>query len=242
MTGLILAAGNGTRLAANSTAPFSKALTRVCGKPLISYSLEELVRLQVPEALIVVGKNHSRVISALGEDYRGMRLSYVVQEKPRGLANAIFTAADRIAGDCILQLCDEILLDATPALCLPAAQPDADFILGYTHASPADVLKNYSLETDADDFLLHSTEKPAAATDDRKGTGVVWFSAACLAVLRERYDPKENRPDTLCDFMNLLTESGFRGKAVCVAAEEINVNTPEDLAYAEERLKRGAAR
>ena len=49
---------------------------------------------------------------------------------------------------------------------------------------------------------------------------------------------KEIAPDgNLCDFFNVLISIGKVGQTVEVAEKEMNINTPEDLSYAENLLR-----
>ena len=229
MTGLVLAAGKGTRFSADGKSGICKALLEVGGKPLISYSLNNLLRLGVSKAVIVIGPQHQGIVQTLGSSYCGMELQYVVQAQPVGLANAMFCAGELIDDDVVLQLSDEIFLRPVPAETLTAALEQADFLVGYSKDCAENIRRNYSVETDNNNRILHCTEKPSKVEGDRKGTGFCVFSAACFALLKNTYDTETNRPCELCDFINALVQNGKTGLAVSVAEEEFNINTPAEL-------------
>lgn len=77
MKGVILAAGDGTRLN-----PFTldcpKPLARVHNRPLIAYTLEAFAQVGLNDLVMVVGYKADMVMAALGDEHRyGLRLTYV---------------------------------------------------------------------------------------------------------------------------------------------------------------------
>ena len=232
MVGLILAAGKGTRFSDDGKTGVCKALLEVAGEPLISYSLNDLLRLGVKTAVIVIGPQHQRIIDTLGSSYHGIALQYVVQTQPIGLASAMLCARDVIDDDVVLQLADEVFLSPVSAQTLTDAFSSSDFLVGYTIDSAENIRRNFSIETDEADHILRCTEKPSEVVNDRKGTGFCIFSAECFNLLKTAYDPETNRPGDLCDFINELVRCGKTGIAVPVAEKEININTPAELEFA----------
>ena len=237
MVGLILAAGKGTRFSGDGKSSTCKALLEVGGEPLIFYSLKNLLRLGAKKAVIVIGPQHQRIVDTLGSSFCGMPLQYTVQTSPVGLASAMLCGRELIDDDVVLQLSDEIYLSPAPAEELTAAFEGIDFLVGYTLDSPEIIRRNYSVDTDENDRILHCTEKPTLVTNDRKGTGFCVFSSACYELLKRTYDPETNKPGDLCDFINALVQSGKTGTAVCVAEREININTPAELELARQCVK-----
>ena len=231
MVGLILAGGEGKRFASTGCC---KPLLTVNGKYLIAYSLENFVSLGARRICIVAGRFYEELRCALGEEYRGVPLEYVLQKKPLGILNAIRTALPHLRGETVaLQLSDEIFLGLRPEELTKL--PDADFLCGYTvPEDPASILGNYAIFCDGD-TVLSTVEKPKTAPNDKKGTGFCVFSPACMQVLQKKFTARS--AGDLCDFMNALTADGKRGLAVEIAAEEININDPETLAYAVRRLE-----
>ncbi|MBQ6420583.1 MAG: sugar nucleotidyltransferase [Clostridia bacterium] len=237
MEGLILAAGKGSRLSPDASAGVCKALVEVEGAPLITYSLENLIRLGVRKATVVVGNGRREIESFLGDRYKGIRLAYAVQEKPLGLVNAIVSAKETVRSDVVLQLSDEIFLRPMLGEAFLSQLAGLDFAVGYTLDSEEKIKRNFSIETDENMRLLGCKEKPQQVSGNRKGTGFCWFSRACWELLVSVYDRQKNSPNDLCDYINLLIADGKTGKAIRIAEEEINVNTPGDLLYAQRRIR-----
>jgi glucose-1-phosphate thymidylyltransferase len=106
--GLLLAGGSGSRLFPLTVA-VNKHLLAVHDKPMIFYALSTLMLAGVREIFVVHGLDERPGFERLlGDGSRlGVRIGYVVQDAPRGIADALVLAEDLLAGDpCVLALGD----------------------------------------------------------------------------------------------------------------------------------------
>lgn len=233
MIGLILAAGDGTRLFGHSPEGGCKPLVEVNGKKLLSYSLDNLLLLGIEKAVIVVGRYKDWIEDVYGDNYHGISLIYAVQEKPKGLVNAILSAKRFIDDDFILQLSDELFVGFDPHISYP--DDNSDFFIGYVKEPDEEKIKaNYSIEHDKNGKVFKCIEKPSVVDNDMKGTGFCVFKKRTIDLLAAVYDKETNRPNDLCDFINLLVDRSLTGRTFEVAEKEINVNTLNDYHHAED--------
>ena len=112
MKGLILSGGAGTRLRP-ITHTSAKQLVPVANKPILFYGLEALREAGIDEVGIVVGDTHAEVEAAVGDGGRfGLRVTYLRQAAPLGLAHAVLIAEDYLGDEpFVMYLGDNLLKD-----------------------------------------------------------------------------------------------------------------------------------
>ena len=102
MRGIILAGGSGTRLFP-ITRSISKQIMPVYDKPMIYYPLSTLMMAGVRQILVITTPEHQSQFRALLGDGRdlGLELSYAVQPRPEGLAQAFVLGSEFIGDESI---------------------------------------------------------------------------------------------------------------------------------------------
>jgi glucose-1-phosphate thymidylyltransferase len=212
MKGIILAGGSGTRLYP-LTRGLSKQLLPVYDKPMIYYPLSTLMLIGIRDILLITTpRDRPAFESTLGDGaHWGIKLTYIEQTAPRGLADAFRLGASFIDGEpCSLILGDNLFYGhgLTELLQEAARIETGARIFGYYVKDPT----QYGVvEMGRDGKVISLEEKPAKPKSNFAVPGIYFYDRDVVQIAHD-LKPSARGELEITDLNRVYLE---RGKLMC---------------------------
>jgi glucose-1-phosphate thymidylyltransferase len=175
MKALVLSGGSGTRLRP-ITHTSAKQLVPVANKPVLFYGLEAIAEAGVTDVGIIVGDTAPLIEAAVGDGSRfGLKVTYIRQQAPLGLAHAVLVARDFLGDDdFVMYLGDNFIVGGITGLVgeFTATRPDAQIML----QKVSDPRSFGVAELDEAGRVRNLEEKPRQPKSDLALVGVYLFT------------------------------------------------------------------
>ncbi len=208
LKGLILSGGKGTRLRP-ITHTSAKQLVPVANKPVLFYGIEAMANAGIAEVgIIIAPETGDEIRAAAGDGERfGVKLTYIVQDEPAGLAHAVLTAEPFLGqspfvmylGDNLLQGGIEDLVEA-----FTSGQPDALILL-----TPVTDPEQYGVAELRNGSVVRLVEKPPDPQTNLALVGVYMFMASIHEAARA-IEPSARGELEITDAIQYLVDDGMR--------------------------------
>ncbi len=205
MKGVILAAGKGTRLYP-VTHHIPKPLLPLANRPTIHYAFDHLKELGITDICLVVGEMGHQMEEALGDgsDY-GIRLSYVTQNEPKGLAHAVGFAREFVAGEpFVLYLGDAIYSEGFATF---ARRFEESGCANLNIVKPVDDPSRFGVANVEGERIVKLVEKPKQPESNLAMAGLYFFGPQLWSVLPD-LQPSARGEYEITDAIQMLIDRG----------------------------------
>jgi glucose-1-phosphate thymidylyltransferase len=214
LKGLILSGGKGTRLRP-ITHTSAKQLVPVANKPVLFYGIEAMAEAGIEEVgIIIAPETGAEIEAAAGDGSRfGVRITFIVQDEPLGLAHAVLTAEAFLgASPFVMYLGDNLLQGGIADLvsAFREHQPDALILL-----TPVPDPENYGVAELAPapqgevGRIVRLVEKPSEPATDLALVGVYMFTAGIHDAARA-IEPSARGELEITDAIQHIVDAGLR--------------------------------
>jgi glucose-1-phosphate thymidylyltransferase len=231
--GLLLAGGHGTRLRP-LTFTGNKHMIPIANEPMVYYGLRHLAEGGIREVGIILGPLYEGLEQAVGDGTAfGLRVTYIRQGEPKGLAHAVLCARDYLADEpFVMYLGDNLLQEGIRGFVHQFDQGGTDAIIGVTQVPNA---RSYGVVEMDGDRIVSIEEKPPVPKSDLALIGVYLFSPAIHSIVAQ-LKPSGRGELEITDAIWNLHRSGRRVAVRRVQGWWKDTGRPEDLLEANDRV------
>ncbi|MHB8565678.1 MAG: glucose-1-phosphate thymidylyltransferase [Nitrososphaerales archaeon] len=233
MKGLLLAGGLGTRLRP-LTYTGNKHMLPIANKPMVLYGLEHLRNSGISEIGVVIGTLNEGVKEIIGDGSKfGVRISYLDQPEPKGLAHAVMIAEKFIDNESfIMYLGDNLLKEGVARFRATFESEHADCVVGVT---PVSEPSRFGIVEMEDGRIVRLVEKPKQPRSNLALIGVYVFSPSIFEAVR-KIKPSWRNEFEITDAIQVLLDEGKKVKVEQVKSWWKDTGRPEDLLEANQLI------
>ena len=214
----------------------AKQLIPVANKPVLFYTLENIKKLDIEEVGVVVNPQNKGVFEETLKDGSefGLRIEYVVQEEPKGLAHAVWMARDFLGEeDFLMYLGDNLILeDLKPFVkeFLEKEDIQASILL-----SPVKDPTRFGIAVMKNGKVIEVVEKPKVPPSNLAIVGVYLFRSIIFEGIKN-IKPSWRGELEITDAIGYLIKKGYDVKGHIIFGWWKDTGKPEDLIEANRKI------
>ncbi|AWR96238.1 glucose-1-phosphate thymidylyltransferase [Acidianus sulfidivorans JP7] len=227
MKGLLLAGGLGTRLRP-LTYTGNKHTIPIANKPMILYALENLINAGIREINVILGPLKEGIVNIIGDGSAyNVKVNYIEQPDPLGLAHAVMLAENKIGNDSfVMHLGDNLLKGGIKEFVKTFEETNADAVIGVTKVKDP---RQYGVVVlDDKGKVAKLIEKPKEPPSNLALVGVYVFSPKIFRYVK-MLKPSWRGEYEITDAIQLMVNDGLRVEAIEVKGWWKDTGKPDDL-------------
>jgi glucose-1-phosphate thymidylyltransferase len=231
--GLLLAGGHGTRLRP-LTFTGNKHMIPIANQPILFYGLRHLAEAGIREVGVILGPIQEGIREGIGDGSAfGVRVTYIHQGDPKGLAQAVQCARSFLGDDpFVMYLGDNLLQQGVRPFVELFEREHPAAIVGATRVPDP---RPYGVVELAGEKIVSIEEKPARPRSDLALIGVYLFTPAIHPII-DALRPSRRGELEITDAIWRLHASGQRVLVQQVSGWWKDTGHPEDLLEANDRV------
>jgi glucose-1-phosphate thymidylyltransferase len=233
MKGLILAGGHGTRLRP-LTFTGNKHMIPIANEPILYHGLRNLAEAGIKDVAIILGPIQEGIQEGVGDGSKfGLRVTYISQGEPKGLAHAVLCAREFLEEDpFVMYLGDNLLQEGVLPFIRAYEREHPDAVVGVT---PVSEPSHYGICELDGEKIISIEEKPAHPKSSLALIGVYLFSPKIHPIIEKLKPSKRGELEITEAIWNLL-ESGARILPLHLEGWWKDTGLPMDLLDANEKV------
>ncbi|MEM3204583.1 MAG: glucose-1-phosphate thymidylyltransferase [Saccharolobus sp.] len=238
LKGLLLGGGLGTRLRP-LTYTGNKHTLPIANKPMILYALENLVNAGINDIIVIIGPLKEGIVEIIdneiknNEKYNSVKVNYVEQKDPLGIAHAIMVA-EKLLGDdyFVVNLGDNLFQYGIKKFVDTLIEKKPDVVIGVTEVKDP---RPYGVLVMKDGKPVKLVEKPKEPISNLAVVGVYAFSPE-VHKYTKKLKPSWRGEYEITDLIQLMLDDGKRVEVVKVEGWWKDTGKTDDLLEANQLI------